>query len=1383
TAANGSGTAYANSETFKYEINGDLTLYAQWTPKSDLKIIYNANTGTGTMPDQTVTYDSNVTLTANAFSKTGYVFNGWNTAANGSGTTYANSETFKYEIDGDLTLYAQWTPKSDLKIIYDANTGTGTMADQAVTYDSNVTLTANAFSKTGYVFNGWNTAANGSGTAYANSETFKYEIDGDLTLYAQWTPKSDLKIIYDANTGTGTMADQVVTYDSNVTLTANAFSKTGYVFNGWNTEADGSGTVYADSATFKYEIDGDLTLYAQWMPENSLKITYNANTGTGTMADQVVTYDSNVTLTANAFSKTGYVFNGWNTEANGSGTAYANSATFKYEVDGDLTLYAQWTPDPHTVTYYANDGTGDEKTDDVVYDEEYEVEDNPFTPPTGYRFKGWNTAADGSGDDYEPGDDITIDDDVTLYAQWTPKSDLKIIYNANTGTGTMADQTVTYNSNVTLTANAFSKTGYVFNGWNTQADGTGTGYANSATFKYEVDGDLTLYAQWTPKNDLKIIYNANTGTGTMADQTVTYDSDVTLTVNAFSKTGYVFNGWNTQADGTGTGYVNSATFKYEVDGDLTLYAQWTPKSDLKIIYDANTGTGTMADQTVTYDSDVTLTANAFSKTGYVFNGWNTQADGTGTAYANSATFKYEVDGDLTLYAQWTPDPHTVTYKANGGAGNDVTDDVVYDEDYEVEDNPFTPPTGYTFKGWNTVADGSGDDYEPGDEITIDDDVTLYAQWTPKNDLKIIYNANTGTGTMADQTVTYDSNVMLTANAFIKTGYVFNGWNTQADGTGTAYANSATFKYEVDGDLTLYAQWTPDPHTVTYKANGGTGADVTDNVVYDEDYEVEDNPFTPPTGYTFKGWNTAADGSGDDYKPGDEITIDDDVTLYAQWTPDPHTVTYYANDGTGDEETDDVVYDEDYEVEDNPFTPPTGYTFKGWNTAADGSGDDYDPGDEITIDDDVTLYAQWAPDPHTVTYYANDGTGDEETDDVVYDEDYEVEDNPFTPPTGYTFKGWNTAADGSGDDYEPGDEITIDDDVTLYAQWAPNPYTVTYKANGGTGADITVNVVYDEEYEVEGNTFGLPSGYTFKNWNTVANGTGTAYTPGSSNNNKIKIDGDITLYAQWTSRSDLHHDDEIIVEIPPEEIPFDPFISDHVAYIIGYPEGGVRPGNNVTRAEVATVFFRLLTDLERSQNWTQVNNFTDVIASNWFNNAVSVMSNMGILNGYEDGTFRPNGAITRAELATIAARFARMMNLEGDSDISFTDVSGHWAQEDILYAAMIGWVNGYPDETFRPNQPITRAEFMTLVNRMMKRAPQSVDDLLVDDMVIWSDNMDPEVWYYLAVQEATNTHLPEYKEEQVPDLGFEYEKWVEMLENPDWAMLEKEWANGLLNPEQ
>ncbi|MFR8430282.1 S-layer homology domain-containing protein [Evtepia sp.] len=225
--------------------------------------------------------------------------------------------------------------------------------------------------------------------------------------------------------------------------------------------------------------------------------------------------------------------------------------------------------------------------------------------------------------------------------------------------------------------------------------------------------------------------------------------------------------------------------------------------------------------------------------------------------------------------------------------------------------------------------------------------------------------------------------------------------------------------------------------------------------------------------------------------------------------------------------------------------------------------------------------------------------------------------------------------------------------------------------------------------------------------------------------------------------------------------------DHYAYIVGYEDGSVQPEGDITRAEVATIFFRLLTDESRDEFWSQTNDYTDVPADAWYNNAVSTLSNAGIIDGYEDGTFKPDGNITRAEFATIAVRFFEATYDGGDL---FSDIAGHWAQDYINEAANAGIVDGYPDGTFRPQQYITRAEAMTMVNRTIDRHPDA--DHLLEDMITWPDN--PETaWYYEQVQEATNSH--EYTmntdDEQNP-----YEIWTELLPNRDWSELEKAWSD-------
>ncbi len=236
--------------------------------------------------------------------------------------------------------------------------------------------------------------------------------------------------------------------------------------------------------------------------------------------------------------------------------------------------------------------------------------------------------------------------------------------------------------------------------------------------------------------------------------------------------------------------------------------------------------------------------------------------------------------------------------------------------------------------------------------------------------------------------------------------------------------------------------------------------------------------------------------------------------------------------------------------------------------------------------------------------------------------------------------------------------------------------------------------------------------------------------------------------------------------PTVEIPDDDALglntTDHFAYIVGYGNGEVRPQNNITRAEVATIFFRLLTDDVRAENLTKTNRYSDVAATSWYNTAVSTLSSMGIITGYPDGTFRPNAAITRAEFAAIAARFDN----DGDKTAAkFSDIANHWAKDEISIAYNNGWITGYPDGTFGPQRDITRAETMTLVNRVLNRQPETEDDLL-PNMTVWTDNANPKAWYYLAVQEATNSHYYKFK------TNSKYEQWTALRETRDWKALEQ-----------
>ena len=323
--------------------------------------------------------------------------------------------------------------------------------------------------------------------------------------------------------------------------------------------------------------------------------------------------------------------------------------------------------------------------------------------------------------------------------------------------------------------------------------------------------------------------------------------------------------------------------------------------------------------------------------------------------------------------------------------------------------------------------------------------------------------------------------------------------------------------------------------------------------------------------------------------------------------------------------------------------------------------------------------------------------------------------------------------------------------------------VTYEVTGDIPSDAgnrpaSAKVKMGGSYTVAPAQTTSQSRYTFSGWRI--NGTGDIVT------SLENLQQDVKLVGVWSYRSGGSSGGgggrKPTVDIP-DDVPTGLNGDDHFAYIVGYPDGNVKPGSSITRAEVATIFFRLLTEDVRTANSTQSNSLSDVSRGQWFNHAISTLSSMGIVKGNPDGTFNPDAPITRAELAAIAARFD---DKNTNTTSNFSDIASHWAKDEIGVAANKGWINGYPDSTFRPDQYITRAEAMTLVNRVLNRLPEKSEDLL-DDMIKWPDNADASVWYYLAVQEATNSH--DYSDKSDAD---KYEKWTKIRDARDWTLLEK-----------
>ena len=374
--------------------------------------------------------------------------------------------------------------------------------------------------------------------------------------------------------------------------------------------------------------------------------------------------------------------------------------------------------------------------------------------------------------------------------------------------------------------------------------------------------------------------------------------------------------------------------------------------------------------------------------------------------------------------------------------------------------------------------------------------------------------------------------------------------------------------------------------------------------------------------------------------------------------------------------------------------------------------------------------------------------------------------------------WNAAANEGQGGYEPigrWTAETADEYIPVEKDWhaislkAAHPlmYTLTYDVTGdlpeGYTAPAKQTLVKGSSYtvaevpaSVSGSKDGVNGTFSFNGWKTA---DGTVLT------GEQQLTADLTLHGVWTFTKKSSggggggsHKPTVTI---PDDVPTGLNGDDHYAYIVGYPDSTVRPQDGITRAEVATIFFRLLTDETRNANSTKTNSYSDVAAGAWYNHAVSTLSAMGIVKGDSHGKFNPNAPITRAEFAAIAARFDDKANTTA---VDFSDIASHWAKNEISAAANNGWINGYTDGTFRPNNKITRAEAMTLVNRVLKRLPEIAEDLH-NDMIKWSDNSDTSAWYYLAVQEATNSHYYDLKENK-------HEKWSKLRETRDWTELEK-----------
>ena len=728
------------------------------------------------------------------------------------------------------------------------------------------------------------------------------------------------------------------------------------------------------------------------------------------------------------------------------------------------------------------------------------------------------------------------------------------------------------------------------------------------------------------------------------------------------------------------------------------------------------------------------------------------------------------------------------------------------------DAPTATREGYTFTFWSREG-------QIGTDVTgqtVNGWTNLVANWKA-NTYTVKFAPNGGKGTMADQNFTYDVEQALTANAFTRTGYTFTGWkddgNTYTDGQKVKNLTA-----EPDGTVTLYAQWearTDTPYTVehylenldgsyaldtTEPLKGTTDTTVTaaaksyDNFTYDStvpgtvasgniagdgslvlklfytrntyDYTVRHIKQLPDGSYdeanaeveTLSGKFEAlaavtAKDYGSHYPTNDagtkqNIKIEKNLTIDVKYDLDNHTLTFETNGGSA---IDPVTVRHGNAVARPTDPTKDKYTFIGWYVDPEFSAE-YDFA--TVLEADKTIYAKFelTSTPIGDIYVRYDVLHIKQLPDGSYDlANAEVEHLSAKKDTTVT---------AVVKDYRATHHINVNSTLSKLTDTAIQPYpgadgkpvytilsvyydldfhTLTFDTMGGSRIDpVTVrhgNAVAKPKDPVNG-------GYIFDGWYTDK----TYRTP---YNFATVLTQDTTIYAKW-----------FLIALPGVTIKkTTPKLntSDHFAYVQGYPDGTVKPAGNITRAETAAILFRLMDEGSRKTYYSTKSGFRDVATGSWYNTYVATLNNAGVITDSSNGYFRPNEAITRAELAAMLANFTETAGAAN----YFNDVSArYWAANAIAICAKLGWITGYPDGSFRPDRNVTRAELMAMINRATGRAPKSADAFL-PGMKTWSDNT-ADKWYYLDVQEATNSHSYTVKDS---------EKWTALNADPNWSLYE------------
>ena len=1143
------------------ENGAEIAVKAEWTEKTVHNVIFKYYTinedGTTTDKTDVVTNGDKITKPATP-TKKGYTFDYWSSLETGGGA-YDFDVAIESETKITVTLYPYWTA-NNYTVKYDGNGATfGATPDSYHTYDTQGILSNNGFVKTGNKFLGWAKDKNATTPEFiydSNNQctvlNLTSEPDGVVTLYAIWQPNT-YYVQYDANTGTGNMANSTHYYGVNSALTKNEFEKTGYTFRGWAMDATSTVAEFADEGTVSTLtlIDGaTVTLYAVW-EANTYTIQYNGNGNTsGSTAPSTHKYDETVTLTKNGFEKTGYKFMGWDTDPLGKTVVHEDEKTglsnLTAEPDGIFNLYAVWEPITYTIKFVDDfDETllkdGDtlcaSYTQTFKYDEEQVLMSSQHEHK-GYHVLGWTDEATGVIAEYlnpeyvntQNAVDVektkvknltTVDGaEIIFYTVWQNNNyfvaydgdDSKIDAEGNID---MQPSEHEYDVKSNLSKNTYKKVGYdTFVGWNLVPEQSTFSRRSrllmaeptiSATYKdeneilnlTEILGDtVEMIAVWQP-NKYYVQYNKGDGnaTGTMSNSEHYYDAEAELASNKFELEGYSFNGWRTE-DGSKKYADREMVSNLTATNNavVNLYATWEENS-YTVKFNGNGATsGDMTDNDMTfkYTEEKPLEANKFERVGYTFLGWARNSGATTAEFVDKEKvlkLTAEPNGIVNLYAVWKANTYKLTFDVNGGKditlttelanlgyyldNGKLTIDVTYDSTYPTLPTPEYKDETMYFVSWKL----NGNDIPADNKVKITDNAVLKAEWTDELVHNVIFNKYYEDGTALSRTV-INKTAIEKPNDPTKTGYDFDFWSLD-ENDGTAYDFTQIIEYTSVQTINLYPYFHPITYEVKYDGNGATDGTMANSThTYDVEKALSANEFVKD-GYTFMGWDTDPAGEKVVYENSKKVknlaeNQDEVVTLYAVWAEDAYTVIYDGNGATEGEMTPSTHYTDTAKALNLNAYIKTGYDFLGWSEDKNATTATYKDGESVTNlteADEITLYAIWKAKTFKLTFDVNGGNALELTDelealgyyldgekitvDVTYDDVYPQFPAATYPDGEMSFGGWSI----DGNIIASGDTVDITEDAQLIAVWT-NKHIVVFHGYLNDGVDSLTTYVED-----------------------------------------------------------------------------------------------------------------------------------------------------------------------------------------------------------------------------------------------------------------------------------------------------------------------------------